>query len=109
MKKNYHNTKEPKPDNIYEYEARKLRESVSTATIQQYTEVEIFLDILEGWRDIIKREIMINSFASREHCTPNCAKEVFNNRVRDTILYEHPVIQPGYGYYCLEKYYDAKY
>lgn len=104
MKCNKHNTNEPKPDNIYDYEARKLRESINADTTPKYTEIEIFLDILEGWKDRLKREMLINIFASREHCTRNCAKEVFNNRVRNAILVDYPVVQPDYGYYCMEAY-----
>lgn len=101
---NHHNRKEQRPNDACAYDARTLREAISNNSVERYTEIDIFRDILNWHHRAIKREALITIFASREYCTVNCASELFN-RVRPHLLKED-VIQPEHGYYILAKYYN---
>ena len=100
---NNHDTTEIRPTDSCAYEARRLREAILTGSVQKYTETDIFLDILKRNKEPMKREMLLNYFATREHCTFGCAEDLFN-RVREDLLLSKGVVQPCHGYYCLEEY-----
>lgn len=95
---NKHNTNEQKPMDATEFEARRVREAISGNSMQEHTDLEIFVDILNSKHVQMKREEIISEFAAREHCTTNAAGELFD-RNRKYLLENDHIMQPDHGYY----------
>ena len=98
---NVHDTKEQRPNTLPEFEARRVREAIKDKTPQKYSDLDIFIDILQGKRSAMKREEIGSEFAAREHCTKDCALELFD-RNRECILGNDHVSRVDHGYYIYE-------